>query len=124
MPFFTFNQNNSGGEFVLNEDAGLTHYVIIEAPDAEAADAKLESLGGYFDGVEEGQDCSCCGDRWWRAWPEHGDEAPAIYGRPAVEDVSRPYSRQFLTRHWMPPGKELCVHYADGRRVWAGGQVD
>lgn len=123
MPFFTFNQNNSGGDFVLDEDAGLTHYVIIEAPNAEAANVKLGSLGGYFDGVDEDQDCPCCGDRWCRAWEGDAHEDPRIYGQPAVESVSHAYDVQ-LSKHWMPPGKELCIHYADGRRVWAGRKID
>ena len=29
-----------------------------------------EDIGLYFDGVEQGMDCSCCGDRWYRAWED------------------------------------------------------
>ena len=33
--FFTFNQNNSGGYFIINDD--VAHYLIIEAQNAEEA---------------------------------------------------------------------------------------
>ena len=60
MPFFTFYQNNSGGVF-----DGPAHYVIVEASDAEEAATRAETVGVYFNGVEDGLDCECCGDRWF-----------------------------------------------------------
>lgn len=108
--FFEFNQNNSGGEFVLDEDRGITHYVIIEALTAEHANALAEGIGLYFDGED---DCPCCGDRWSSAWDDKdGTDIPSIYG----EDVSTYISLMV----WMPPGKEIVVHYLDGRKVWRG----
>ena len=106
--FFEYNQNNSGGEFVLDETRGITHYVIIEALNSGQADSLAEEIGLYFDG--EG-DCPCCGDRWY---PSYGDgtDIPTIYG----EDVEAKVS----IMAWMPPGKEIVVHYLDGRKVWHG----
>jgi hypothetical protein len=57
---FTYHQNNSGGYFNGPES------VTIEAYNEEDADRKAEESGlVYFDGVEQGIDCECCGDRWY-----------------------------------------------------------
>ncbi|APC43310.1 hypothetical protein Joe_70 [Streptomyces phage Joe] len=109
MPFYEYNQNNSGGGFDYDGDAGITHYVIIEAESAELADERAEEIGLYFDG--EG-DCSCCGDRWYAqggGWGgDQGDEVPSIYGTP-VSDFDFGF-------RWMKGDRPECyVHFADGR---------
>ena len=58
--FYIFDQNNSGGYW----DKVLGYVVIIEAETPEKANEKAEEIGIYFDGVESGEDCECCGDRW------------------------------------------------------------
>lgn len=62
MNFYEFTQNNSGGEWKFDDK--LCHRLFIEARTKEKATEKAILMGVYFDGVEEGQDCSCCGDRW------------------------------------------------------------
>lgn len=79
--FYTFCQNNSGGSF--DESAEVGKYVIVEAVDALHANARAELLGIYFDGCSTGHDCSCCGDRWYRADERDGFDQPIIYGEPA-----------------------------------------
>lgn len=66
MKFYLFNQNNSGGSFVVDDK--LCHRVIIEASNTKEAIDIAEKLGVYFDGCSSGQDCDCCGDRWYRPW--------------------------------------------------------
>lgn len=78
MSFFAYRQNNSGGSFMCDEN--VAHLVVIEAADAATADALAETHGIYFDGVESGQDCSCCGDRWDRAW-KHSSTELALAGQ-------------------------------------------
>jgi hypothetical protein len=78
--FYTYDQNNSGGFFVLDSD--VTHYVIIEADSHEEANQRAEGVGLYFDGCSKGLDCGCCGDRWSEAWSDEGDPEPMIYGEP------------------------------------------
>lgn len=107
---FTFYQNNSGGSFAFNENDGITHYVIIEADSAEEANKKAQSIGIYFDGCEEGMDCDCCGDRWYYTDDSDGEAKPTIYG----ED----FNKVELTL-WMDEGKNICVHYKSGEKVWA-----
>lgn len=82
MKFYTFRQNNSGGVF-----CDPAKYVVVEAPSANVANAIAEDHGVYFDGCETGQDCSCCGDRWYRTWESEGTNAPEIYGEPAESHV-------------------------------------
>lgn len=65
--FFDFSQNNSGGSFVFDEQRGITHFVIVEAMDADHANSVAENIGLYFNGCESGNDCDCCGDRWSEA---------------------------------------------------------
>lgn len=64
--FYEFTQNNSGGSFITNDK--VCHRLFIEADSASEANSIAEDLGVYFDGVEYGDDCSCCGDRWYRAY--------------------------------------------------------
>jgi hypothetical protein len=105
--FFDFDQNNSGGGFDFDAEAGITHHVIIEADSAEEANERARELGLYFDGVENGPDCDCCGDRWYEAHGE-GDDVPTVYGTPVTE-----YEALML---WAPKGTpEIFIHYADGR---------
>ncbi|QHZ51156.1 DUF7296 family protein [Paenibacillus larvae] len=82
--YFTFNQNNSGGFFIENDE--VCEYVIIEAETAEQANKKAEEIGIYFDGCSTGYDCPCCGDRWDAQYSDDkGTEEPEIYGVPVYE---------------------------------------
>lgn len=64
--FYEFVQNNNGGSFDVNEK--VAHSVFVEADSASEADESAAAKAGiYFNGVEEGDDCECCGDRWSRA---------------------------------------------------------
>ena len=77
--FFNFRQNNSGGLFVIDDALGIGPRVWIEAADADNANSQARKLGIYFDGVENGQDCECCGDRWLEQWPDDdGEPKPTI----------------------------------------------
>ena len=102
--FFTYSQNNSGGHFDHDEKAGIGHYVIVEAKDANHANQRAEEIGLYFDGVDKGQDCECCGDRWYQPWSE-GSEKPMIYDT----DVSN--LKYEASYSWGIPS---YIHYADG----------
>lgn len=110
MAFFTFNQNNTGGTFTRTE-GGLSTYVIIEAADADEANARAEALGIYFNGVDEGRDCKCCGDRWDPASGQ-GAELPTVYGTPVVNGE--------IVAHiqWAKDGSpEGYLHYRNGQVV-------
>lgn len=76
--FYTFSQNNSGGSFDRSDVLG--DYVIVEAENARRANQRAEELGIYFNGVDSGSDCECCGDRWYEVSEYHGSASPEIYG--------------------------------------------
>lgn len=108
--FYLFTQNNTGGSFDLDEN--LTHHVIVEADNEGEAEGKFRSLGGYFDGVYEGRDCNCCGDRWHRPSRWDSSEEPEVYGDHPATYVAK---QRWL---WMPKGREVVIHYKDGSKVW------
>lgn len=60
--FYEFDQNNSGGRFIVNDK--VTVSVFIEADSPEEANQKAQDIGIYFFGTDSGKDCECCGDRW------------------------------------------------------------
>ena len=81
MGWYTFMQNNSGGSFVTDEQAGIAVNVIVEASSTEVANARAEAIGLYFDG--DG-DCPCCGNRWYEASKYDEVDSPNIYGDQVV----------------------------------------
>jgi hypothetical protein len=105
--FFCFSQNNPGGHFDINEN--VAHYVIIEAYSPEDANSRAEDIGIYFNGCDNGTDCSCCGDRWGEQWyKEEGDDVPLIY-----EDSPEKYEDMFTKE-----GQPIChVYYIDGSKT-------
>ena len=106
MMFYTYMQNNSGGDFHFDAARGVSHYVIIEAASAEEANKKALDIGLYFDGCDDGRDCPCCGDRWYPQ--DDGIEVPEVYGQSALKVGS-------VFRCWMEPNPEGFIHYANGK---------
>ena len=111
--FYTFKQNNSGGSWSFDEKNGITIYVIIEAPNHYEANRKAEEIGLYFDGVDKGMDCPCCGDRWYKADSLDGDNKPKIYNT-IIKSQFLPY---FVTS-WLVHGKEGIIHFSNGKKEW------
>lgn len=73
--FYTSPQSNSGGHFMLNEAAGIGHYVIIEANSPQQAENRLAEITEGFTGY-----CECCGERWMDYFDEEdGMEVPMVY---------------------------------------------
>lgn len=101
--FYTYDQNNSGGGFEVDEERGISHFVIVEADSAEEADSRAEGIGIYFDDGYE-IDCECCGSRWNPSYGS-GDEVPEVYGDPAETHRSK--------WKWID-GPEGYIHYLDG----------
>ena len=66
MAYYVYRQNNSGGAYDVDLDMGLNINVIVEADSIGEANVKAREIGIYFDGVANGTDCECCGDRWSR----------------------------------------------------------
>jgi hypothetical protein len=102
--FFTYRQNNSGGVF-----AEPAKFLIVEASNADEADARATDYGAYFNGVDNDIDCGCCGDRWHNAYSNDGDARPTICGEHAEAYVDTIPS----LRGGIPL---TCIVYADGRK--------
>lgn len=106
--FYTFVQNNSGGFFDNNESRGLAKFVIVEAGSAEHANRRALRIGLYFDGGANGEDCNCCGDRWYEVSESDGSDVPLIYDTPPAEF-------QFSRLSLVQEGECFCfVHHLDG----------
>jgi len=85
MKWYQYRQNNSGGQFDQNKY--VSRYVLIQARNGVHADKRAEKIGIYFDGVENGYDCECCGDRWHPCFGDRGDESPMVYDRPPNDEA-------------------------------------
>lgn len=73
MKYFTYNQNNSGGYFIRNDE--VADYVIIQASSAKEADEKMSDISYDHDSY-----CQCCGERWWIDSDESdGKDGPMVY---------------------------------------------
>jgi len=99
LRYWIHEQNNSGGVWQLDPARGLAPIVYVQAPDPAAADQRLLQAGAYFDGVELGRDCPCCGDRWMplqgvaqAAWTD----TPRLFGFDPQGRFCRP--QQYLRR--------------------------
>jgi hypothetical protein len=79
LKWFTFHQNNSGGSYTINDDVDVV--VIIQAKNADDANYLAQCVGIYFNGVENGRDCECCRDRWYKTRDSEATDHPQIYGR-------------------------------------------
>ncbi|SDH18041.1 hypothetical protein SAMN05421505_11283 [Sinosporangium album] len=100
MAFFTFHQNPSWAKLDIDPSSGIGPYIIIEAENANEANALAVDSGLYFDGSG---DCPCCGNRWTPLWgDEKGSHAPEIDGEGVTEVPETTNSDGY-------------VHYMDGR---------
>lgn len=90
MKKFIYTQNNSGGSYDYPEWSGpedlggvcayydwqtekVDVWVMAEST-FEANELVQKYAGVYFGGVNEGLDCKCCGDRWYRGYEYKEDE--------------------------------------------------
>ena len=74
MSYFKFRQNNSFGHFVG------TPLVFVQADNAADANSIAQDHGVYFNGVADGIDCDCCGDRWYPVNDDDAQDQPSSYG--------------------------------------------
>lgn len=101
--FFTFNQNNSGGYLIENDD--VAKHLIIEAQNAENAIGKMYDITSDYS-----EYCPCCGKRW-SEWidDDDGTEEPMVYD---IEIKESPYQSSF--------GSSTIIYYYDGtkEKLW------
>lgn len=104
MKWFTFNQNNSGGFFV--DDENVCECVIIQAETAEDASRFARRI------MDNSDSCPCCGDRWnFYVDETDGYDVPSVYGEPLIGKLCSLglYKRERFRR-------KAILHYANGER--------
>jgi hypothetical protein len=111
--YYTYRQNNSGGQFTLDKKRGITMFVVIFAETSEEADKKAEDIGLYFNGVEKDIDCGCCGDRWYPNTYEKPTKTPMIYGKTPTK-----FLKSRLHFRFVEEGFEICIHLKNGKMKW------
>jgi hypothetical protein len=114
LNWYRFDQNNPGGSFEVDEN--VSHIVYIQASSAKSANNRADDIYGmYFDGVESGRDCSCCGSRWYRA-----DE------RDIVTDIDKDI--QNYMRYGLFSGNDgdhvAVMYYANGNKVLCNPRIN
>ena len=105
--FYTFNQNNSGGYFVVDKKVGISEIVIIEAYGGDHAYSRLKKIGKSVNGFSNY--CPCCGERW-SDWfdDDDGTREPEIYGQP-VETAKGTWIEKDVYIHHLDGKVEHCV---------------
>lgn len=93
LKWFEFSQNNSGGNFVVDEN--VSEFVFVQAASAEDAIEIAEQF------CDNGDSCECCGDRW--SFYLYGDgrsgyNEPMIYGQPLAL-FSSSFTKSFSRLH-------------------------
>lgn len=108
MKWFTYDQNNSGGYFIDNDQ--VSHLICVQAETAKEANEKASVITEDFS-----EWCECCGERWYLSERDSdGADVPAQYGK-ALSESSPCYSR-----------KTAVLHFANGevRKVKIGEPID
>lgn len=108
--FYDFDQNNSGGSFITNDK--LCWKLFIEAETYDEAVNKAEELGCYWDGVEEGIDCSCCGDRWYK--PYGAISFPYKFGKNLSFENIHSYAQYLANEYGFWTSPSVRIYYLDG----------
>lgn len=116
MKWYSFRQNNSGGSW---QEPAIQ--VFIQAPSARVANALALDHGIYFNGVDSGSDCSCCGDRWSTADESYDAmDEPLVYGETIAE-----WLKDSMYSHWAEEAKvpQVVQFYLNGDRSVNGGPI-
>ena len=125
LHWYEFDQNNSGGFFEMNDDVSIK--VFIQSENAAGANQKAEEVGIYFDGCEDGIDCDCCGDRWYRAGDPLDSFKTYFWRKENTEyDNISDYVQAIANDSmWAKVGKPVViVYFADGsiKRFYKEGE--
>lgn len=97
--YYTYVQVDSYGDYHIDKKKGISEFVIIQAENSDEANETAERIGLYFDGVDSGRDCKCCGDRWVPATEDRASGFPEVFGERVHIDNSK---------------QRGYIHYMDG----------
>lgn len=115
MPWYEFNQNNSGGGFDVDDD--VCHRLFIEADSVGEACNVAKSKGVYFNGVDDGIDCECCGDRWHVPYDE--ERFPMNYGRGVIFNTVEEYAQHVANEYgWTSPDTRIFYKSGEVKEIF------
>ena len=110
--WYEFKQNNSGGSFVVDDK--VCHRIYIEAEDFREAVIIAESLGCYWNGVEKGIDCPCCGSRWSK-W----DNQPIDFDDNNSKSIAE-YAQKMTNEYgWTYPDERIYYKNGDVKEIFS-----
>lgn len=104
MKIYEFSQNNSGG--TLTQNKKLCHRLFIEARTQQKAEEKAIRMGVYYDGVADGVDCPCCGDRWNKPSELIFPYRYASFKKKEAEEIANKYKADYGKTTWKFMNKE------------------
>ena len=119
--FYEYRQNNSGGIFDYDSNAGISVTVYVEAYSPEQANCRAEEIGLYFDGYG---DCDCCGARWIAKsyWGSTVEAVPAKDEVLVRDDNADHYS---FIHKWRKEGEyDTFVHPLNGEFYGAHAHME
>ena len=110
--WYEFRQNNSGGDFIVDDK--VCHFLYIEADNFGKAVSIAESLGCYWNGVEKGIDCPCCGSRWskWDNQPIDFDDNNSK----SIEEYAQKMSSEY---GWTYPDARIYYKNGDVKEIFS-----
>lgn len=113
--WYEFTQNNSGGHFTVDDK--VCHRVFIQSTDLDSACTFAESLGIYFNGVDDGHDCECCGDRWYK--PYGTVNFPLEYTKKLTFNDIEEYAQYLANEYgWTIPDARLYYYDSDVKLIY------
>lgn len=95
--FYTLSQNNSGGDWIENDE--VRQEVIVEADSYDEARDKLREIT-----EDHSEYCDCCGERWW-FYSIDENETPCVNGKSLYDEKHKEY----YSGHYI-------IYYKDGRK--------
>ena len=93
LKWFHFDQNNSGGYFIVNDT--VAEDVYIQAENAEQATVRAEAILEPYS-----EYCHCCGERWsYYIGDDDGYDVPTKYATPITNVRASTYHKQARLHH-------------------------
>lgn len=89
LKWYPYRQNNSGGSFTEDQNQGPQ--VFIQAESAAGAWSMAQEMFDF-------EYCECCGERWYEAEEDDGQDEPTVYGVP-VNEVTQSFFVDYAILH-------------------------
>ena len=114
--FYLFDQNNSGGRYLDNEEDGIAKNICIEAINVDDAISRMREITYNYSDY-----CTCCGERW-SSWidEEDGTDEPTKQNIPLKEYIEKEV--EAVKNGGLDFNDNAAIHYLDGKIEWLGNK--